>query len=208
MNIVFDIGNVICEWNARKLTGSVFADKTERQKALEEIIGHKDWFNLDRGTLGLEEAVTRAVVRTHIKEESIRKLYRETPRSLVPFPETVGLIKDLKEQGHSLYVLSNMHRHAFAYLAATYDFWPCFSGIVISSHIKIIKPEPGIYEYLLNTWRLAPADTIFLDDLSANLAAARRFGLKTILVRSPALIRQELEKEFLRREKCHKQISA
>jgi putative hydrolase of the HAD superfamily len=194
MNIVFDIGNVICEWNAEKLVRSVFRDEAEQQKALRDIIGHPDWFGLDKGTIELEEAVVRAVARTGIREERVRKLYRDTPPSLVPFPETVRLIKDLKAQSHRLYVLSNMHRHAYEYLIDTYDFWSLFDGIVISSHIKTIKPEPEIYQYLLKTWSLLPEETIFLDDLPGNLVPAAKLGIRTILVDNPAYIRRELEK--------------
>ncbi len=192
MNIVFDIGNVICEWNAKKLVRSVFRDEDEQQKALQGIIGHADWLSLDRGTISLEDAVARAVSRTNIQAEKVWKLYRDTPPSLVPFPQTLSLINDLKNQGHNLYVLSNMHRHAYEYLIATYDFWSNFSGIVISSHIESIKPEPEIYKYLLTTWSLMPADTIFLDDLPPNLATADRLGIQTILVDSPHMIRQVL----------------
>ena len=192
MNIVFDIGNVICEWNAKKLVRSVFRDEDEQQKALQDIIGHADWLSLDRGSISLEDAAARAVSRTNIQAEKVWKLYRDTPPSLVPFPQTLSLINDLKNQGHNLYVLSNMHRHAYEYLIATYDFWSNFSGIVISSHIESIKPEPEIYKYLLTTWSLRPEDTIFLDDLPTNLATADRLGIQTILVDSPHMIRPAL----------------
>ena len=192
MNIVFDIGNVICEWNAKKLVRSVFRDEDEQQKALQDIIGHADWLSLDRGSISLEDAAARAVSRTNIQAEKVWKLYRDTPPSLVPFPQTLSLINDLKNQGHNLYVLSNMHRHAYEYLIATYNFWSNFSGIVISSHIESIKPEPEIYKYLLTTWSLRPEDTIFLDDLPTNLATADRLGIQTILVDSPHMIRPAL----------------
>jgi len=192
MNIVFDIGNVICEWNAKKLVRSVFQDEDEQQKALQDIIGHADWLSLDRGSISLEDAAARAVSRTNIQAEKVWKLYRDTPPSLVPFPQTLSLINDLKNQGHNLYVLSNMHRHAYEYLIATYNFWSNFSGIVISSHIESIKPEPEIYKYLLTTWSLRPEDTIFLDDLPTNLATADRLGIQTILVDSPHMIRPAL----------------
>ena len=89
-----------------------------------------------------------------------------------------------------------MHRHAYEYLTSTYNFWGCFTGMVISSHIQTIKPEAEIYEHLINTWNLEPTETIFLDDLECNLTAARKFGLRTIQVLSPDRIRHDLEKEL------------
>lgn len=192
MDIVFDIGNVICEWNPQKLVATVFSCEKDRIEAIEKIIGHEDWLKLDKGTLSLDEAISRAARRCHISEEGVKKLYEETPRSLVPIPATINVIMDLSKKGYSLYVLSNMHEHAFDYLFTTYDIWSYFSGIVISSQIKSIKPEPEIFEYLFRTYNLIPNKTVFLDDMEQNIEAAEKFGMKTILVKDPFQIKKDL----------------
>ncbi|MBT8082631.1 MAG: HAD-IA family hydrolase [Gammaproteobacteria bacterium] len=43
-----------------------------------------------------------------------------------------------------------------------------------------MKPEPQIYEYLLDAYQLEPTDTIFIDDLPENLDAAASLGIRTI----------------------------
>ena len=45
-----------------------------------------------------------------------------------------------------------------------------------------MKPEPGIYEALLERYKIRPEEAVFFDDLPQNLEAARRFGLSTVLV--------------------------
>ncbi|MBU1162089.1 MAG: HAD family phosphatase [Proteobacteria bacterium] len=192
MDIVFDIGNVILEWNPQKLLDSLFSCKTENKKAMENIIAHEDWQMLDKGTLSLEEAISRANDRCHIGVNKIRKLFEETPKSLIPIQETVDVIMELSEKGYSLYVLSNMHKHSFEYLSGAYDIWKHFSGIVISSHIKSIKPEPEIFEYLIGTYNLIPRNTVFLDDLKCNIATAKKFGLNTIHVKNASQSKEEL----------------
>lgn len=182
MNIVFDIGNVICEWNPQKLVCSAFAKEFDSQTALEKIIGHLDWQNLDKGTIALDDAITRASKRTGLSVKHITHLFNLTPVFLVPFPETITIIKDLHRIGYPLYVLSNMHDYAFEYLQENFDFWKYFAGKVISSHIKKIKPEPAIYEYLLGNFSLVPSETVFLDDLQVNLDAAKKFGINTLKV--------------------------
>jgi len=192
MDIVFDIGNVILEWNPQKLLDSLFSCKTENKEAMENIIAHEDWQMLDKGTLSLEEAISRANDRCHIGVNKIRKLFEETPKSLIPIQETVDVIMELSEKGYSLYVLSNMHKHSFEYLSGAYDIWKHFSGIVISSHIKSIKPEPEIFEYLIGTYNLIPRNTVFLDDLKCNIATAKKFGLNAIHVKNASQSKEEL----------------
>ncbi|MFC1815733.1 HAD family hydrolase [Thermodesulfobacteriota bacterium] len=192
MDIVFDIGNVILEWNPQRLVGSLFSCKMESKEVIENIIAHEDWQMLDKGTLSLEEAISRANGRCNIGVDKIRKLFEETPKSLIPIQETINVIMELSEKGYNLYVLSNMHKHSFEYLSATYDIWKCFSGIVISSHIKSIKPEPEIFKYLIGTYDLIPSNTVFLDDNKSNIGAARKFGLNTIHVKNASQSKKKL----------------
>ena len=192
MDIVFDIGNVILEWNPQTLLDSLFVSKTESKEAMENIIAHDDWLMLDKGTLSLEEAISRANDRCNIGVKKIRKLFEETPKSLIPIQETVNVIMELSEKGYSLYVLSNMHKHSFEYLSVTHDIWKHFSGVVISSHIKSIKPEPEIFKYLLDTYDLIPKNTVFLDDMKINIEAAKKFGLNTIHVKNASQSKEEL----------------
>ena len=192
MDIVFDIGNVILEWNPQTLLDSLFVSKTESKEAMENIIAHDDCLMLDKGTLSLEEAISRANDRCSIGVNKIRKLFEETPKSLKLIQNTVDAIMELNGKGYSLYVLSNMPKHSFEYLSKTYDIWRHFSGIVISSHIKSIKPEPEIFEYLIGTYNLEPKNTVFLDDMGINIEAAEKFGLNTIHVKNASQSKEEL----------------
>jgi len=191
-DIVFDIGNVICEWNAQKLVAGLFTSKADRRAAIEHIICHKDWELLDKGVLSLAAAIARADGRCSLGVENIRRLFEETPKSLRPFPETIDVIRTLNAKGYRLHVLSNMHRHGFEYLSGALDIWRYFSGIVISSHVKSIKPEAAIFEYLINTYGLVPKRAVFLDDLRVNVEAARRLGFQAIEVRQAGQIRRAL----------------
>lgn len=192
MDIVFDLGNVVFEWNPQKLADNVFENEIDRKEAVEKIIFHNDWQLLDKGTLDLEDAISRANERCLLGTDKIRKLFQETPKYLTPIQETFGTIKELNEKGYHLYVLSNMHKHAFEHLSSAYNIWGYFSGIVISSHIKSMKPEPEIYEYLIRTHGIIPSKAVFLDDIESNIETAKMLGFKTIHVRNPFQSREAL----------------
>jgi putative hydrolase of the HAD superfamily len=67
-----------------------------------------------------------------------------------------------------------------AYLERRYDFWDLFDGAVISSRVHYCKPEREIYEHLLKTYDLAAAETVFIDDVEANVRGARAVGMQAI----------------------------
>ena len=192
MDIVFDLGNVLFEWNPQRLVESLFNREAEQQEALRQIICHPDWHMLDKGTLSLKDAIFRADQRCSLGVDQITRVYEETARNLFPIQEMFAAVEDLGARGYNLYVLSNLQRHTYAYLSAAYDIWQHFAGIVISSSIKSSKPEPMIYRYLIDTYKLTPGNTVFLDDNPPNIEAAVGFGLSAILVKSPAQGRKAL----------------
>jgi len=194
MDIVFDLGNVLFEWNPQKLVKDLFANEGDQQEALNKVIFHYDWQMLDKGTMTLEEAISRADKRCTLGVRRITRVYKETAKHLFPIKEMMDVPKDLNQKGYRLFVLSNHQRHTYEYLVATYDIWDYFEGIVISSHVHMIKPEPEIYEHLIDMYCLAPGNTVFMDDIQINIEVAERLGMRTILFNDPSEGKSELYK--------------
>jgi putative hydrolase of the HAD superfamily len=180
MNLVFDLGGVVVRWDPDAIIAGVFADSETRAKVRAGVFGHADWLELDRGTLPREQAIARAAQRTGLAESEIEKLLLQVPPSLVAFPDTVDLLYRLKAKGHPLYCLSNMHFASIEHLERAYKFWEVFSGTVISCRLQLCKPEPAIYAHLLKTYGLEAAETLFIDDVELNLAAAAGLGIRTL----------------------------
>ena len=180
MNIVFDLGGVVFNWQPDAIIRSIFEDTDIQDLIRKEIFEHTDWVELDRGTIELEQAIDRGATRTGLPSEDIERLLGAVPRFLTPIEATIDLIHDLSHTENSLFVLSNMHLASIAYLEQHHAIWDLFDGIVISSRIQMVKPEIQIYEYLLKLYRLEPSETVFIDDLRENLLAASSVGIKTI----------------------------
>lgn len=182
MNIIFDIGNVICDWDPVKLIKQVNSDPGMQKKMLEQVFRHSDWHELDKGLLTVEEAIVNACRRGPFDVRQVEALYRGTPASLIPRPGIIDTIQDLHARGFPLYVLSNMQAHAWEYLYSRYSFWSVFRGIVVSCAINMIKPDPEIFRYILHRYDLVPGETVFLDDMIENINAASALGLEVIHV--------------------------
>lgn len=189
---MFDLGGVVVAWEPEGIIATVFADPGVQAVVYKEIIAHADWRALDRGTLPRQDAIVRAAQRTGLAESDVAALLRQVPPALVAIPGTVDLLYRLKAQGHKLFCLSNMHVASIGHLEKAYTFWEVFTGVVISCHLHLCKPEPAIYAYLLETYRLDGANTVFIDDTDLNLSAAARFGMRTIKFESPAQCERQL----------------
>jgi len=180
MNIVFDLGGVVFRWQPDKIIRHVFRNPEVQDLVRSEIFEHADWVELDRGTLTLDQAIERGASRTGLPRGKIEQLLSAVPLSLTPIEETIELIRALKASNNRLFVLSNMHAASISHLEKNHMIWDMFDGIVISSRIKRVKPEIEIYEHLLAEFGLNAADTVFIDDLRENLAAASKIGIRTI----------------------------
>lgn len=180
MNVVFDLGGVVVRWQPDALIAASFDDAAIRARVRREIIDHADWLALDRGVLPKSEAVLRAALRTGLSAAAVEDFLDSVPPALTVVPETVALMRCVRAQGHRLYCLSNMQQASIAYLEREHDYWDVFDGAVISSRIKLIKPEPAIYAHLLKTFALRGEETVFIDDTAVNLPPAQAFGIKTV----------------------------
>lgn len=193
MNIVFDLGRVVVRWEPEALLAQTFADAATRNAVHSGFIEHADWLELDRGTMAPQEAVERAAQRLGIAAPALGGFLQKVPAALEPIPETVALLYRLKTHGHALYCLSNMHFASIEFLEGAHSFWEVFSGKVISCRVNLCKPEAKIYAHLLETYGLDAAQTVFVDDVEANVAAARQFGIRTIRFENSAQCADELK---------------
>ena len=192
MNIVFDLGGVVFNFQPDMIIEGVFTDAANRKLVKGEIFNHPDWLALDKGTLEKQDAIVRGAARTNLPVEQIASLFNNLPESLTPIQGTIDLLHAISGSDNRFYVLSNMHHAAINHLEATYPIWDLFDGAVFSCRIKKIKPDAEIYEHLLQTFELIAADTVFIDDMAVNLEAASQFGIKTVLFENPAQCRQAL----------------
>ncbi len=94
-----------------------------------------------------------------------------------PVAPTERLVGDLKAAGYRLYVLSNMSREFIDFLRR-FPVYGLFDGEVVSCEEGVVKPEPEIYRRLLGRYGLDPAQTLFIDDRPANIAAAAALGIR------------------------------
>ncbi len=197
-NVVFDLGQVLINYQPEAYVRSFgFDDQTERL-VLDTIFNNKCWKEFDRGTLSLDQGMALMIREAPQIESQIRQVFDKSWMEILTLKEdTAQFLKQLKQAGYNIYVLSNFSEVGFQFIYPKYDFFGLIDGKVVSYEIKSIKPEPAIYVELIERYDIAPHETIFIDDLQENLTAAQKFGIKTILFTNLEDVKQEFYEKTL-----------
>jgi 2-haloacid dehalogenase len=191
-NIIFDFGNVLIEWDPRRIFRDMIP--AEELESFMQNVWKDEWNgNLDRGVSLAEN------------ERSMKEKYPQHSRYIAAYharwydslgeenQESVALLSQLQRAGYSTYGLSNWSAETFPVTRRQHPFFNSFDGIVLSGEEKVCKPDPRIYAILLERYRLHPRQCIFIDDRQENLDAAEKMGITPILFTSAARVRAELE---------------
>lgn len=194
--VVFDLGGVLVDWDPRYLLRKVMSGREdEMETILRDVLNH-DW-NLERDTGDSWPEAMARLKREYPQWSGIFDLYTERWAETLggSHDDTVEVLRELKERGTPLFALSNWSAAMFPHAEARYEWLDWFDGVVVSGRVRMVKPEPEIFEYLMRTYALSPADIFFIDDHQPNIVAARSLGIRSHHFRSATSLREELARE-------------
>jgi putative hydrolase of the HAD superfamily len=186
MRIVFDWAGVLFHWQPHGLVQRTLPrhapDEASAQRLAADIFqGYGgDWAEFDRGRVEVPALVAQIAARTGLPAADVRRVVDAVPAELQPMPDTVALLRRLHAQGRRLHFLSNMPGPYADHLEREHDFLRCFESGVVSSRVQQIKPEPGIFDTAARLFGAAPAELLFVDDVPANVYAARAAGWQAL----------------------------
>ncbi len=195
-NVVFDVGNVLLKWDPVAIVNEQLADDSQRQRVLEGMFQHPDWDALDRGALDEREATLTFCERTGLDQEIVARLMLASKADLTEMTEGVQLLKELHQRQVGLYCLTNMSRGTFEFVHPRFSFWQYFRGMIVSAFLRMAKPDAEIFQRLLDTYRLDPSATVFLDDNPANVRGAQALGIVARCYDDPASVQEWLWREI------------
>ena len=180
--IVFDFGGVLFRWQPprllqRELPHLGLDDPSARALAARFFQSYGgDWADFDRGTVSGPNLVERIARRTGLSADDVQRVVDGVPRELQPIPDSVALLKQLRDAGRRLHFLSNMPASYATHLEEQHSFLSWFHSGVFSARVEMIKPELPIYRLAAARFGHAPDDLVFLDDHLPNVLAARDAG--------------------------------
>ena len=186
MNVVFDFGGVLFRWQPRELLRRTMPHRATDDATAASLVDQifqgygGDWADFDRGTVEADELIGRIAARTGLGRDELRRVVDAVPAALEPIGETVALARRLHAAGRPLYFLSNMPEPYARHLESRHDFFALFRRGVFSARVKMIKPEPAIFEHARAHFDIDPAQSVFIDDHRPNTVAARAAGWDAI----------------------------
>lgn len=179
-NIIFDLGNVIINYNQKKIINN-FTEKEEEIKYIyEEIFHAPEWTLMDLGDITNDEAIEIINKRNEFKYEKLTQEFLHEWHKKQPINrDIVEIAKILKNNGYNLFVLSNMANQTYEYFKND-EFFSLCTGIVISAHEHVKKPDEKVYRLLLNRYNLNAEECLFIDDDDSgkNYETANKIGIK------------------------------
>lgn len=201
-NMIFDMGGVLIRWNPEEILQGF--DLTAEDEALinRELFKGVEWIQMDRGVLTAEDAVAAVCGRIpeRLWEPVKTVVYGWHQRYLSPVPGMAELVRELKENGYHIYLLSNASRMLRSYFPRIPGS-ECFEKLLVSAEEKLLKPSHEIYERLYEKFECNPAECWFIDDSPANIEGAICTGMGgTVFYGDVPRLRQELRRAGIRCE--------
>lgn len=178
--IVFDVGNVLLFFDPEKVCAALLPDDT-REAMYKALFGPENrWGAFDIG-LNDNETIARQIAQAagfpHCWDQIIHILHH-FHETMHPLP-LYSLIPELKAMGKKIYALTNYPEPSFSLACQAFPAFGLMDGMVVSAREKLGKPDPAIFQLLMQRYQLVPAKTLFIDDLPGNIQAAKAAGLQT-----------------------------
>lgn len=182
--VVFDIGDVLVDADFTRFYMSRGYDEAMAERLKRATIGTPFWKEFDRGILTDEEIIDKMAGCDPQIEKDIRFVCSDLTGLCVRESFAIPWIKELKGRGLQVLFLSNWFKKLYDDSLPALDFLPYTDGGILSYQEQVIKPEPEIYQLLMDRFKIKQGEGVFLDNTLENVEAARREGLLGIHVRS------------------------
>jgi 2-haloacid dehalogenase len=193
--IIFDFGGVLLDWNPRNLYQRYFPDQPQAMEAFLAEIRFNEWnAQQDKGRPFAEGIADLSAQFPHYAH-LIQAYYDNWEDSITgAINGTVDILDRLKQDGRPLYGLSNWSAETFPRVRHDYPFFDWFDDILLSGDVRLNKPDPAIFNLLLNKIGYSAPECILIDDSQSNIDTAKKLGFATVHFASPDHLQTELQR--------------
>ena len=194
--IIFDLGGVLIDWNPLYVFTDLISDAERRTYFFEEVCPTHWNEQQDAGTL-IALATEERIALFPDWEHEIRAYYGRWVEMLGEANHgTVEILKTLIDSpDYKVYALTNWSAETFpiAKSMERFQFLHWFEGTLVSGEEMMIKPQPEIFELILNRYNIDRTKAIFIDDNIKNVHASNTVGLQAIHFQSSEQLAEELK---------------
>ena len=191
--VIWDLGGVLIDWNPEYLYSRVFRSRYAIKYFLDNICT-SDWNEEQDGGRSFQEGTELLISRFPEYTPEIQAFYGRWREMLGGEIRTsVEILDKMKRNGNMpLYALTNWSAESFPIALELYEFLHWFDGILVSGAEGIKKPDPAIYELILDRYQLDRSAVLFIDDNIRNINAARASGIESVHYTDAESLKQSL----------------
>lgn len=190
--VVFDIGNVLADFCWERHMEKFHFSKEIFDRVAKATVHSPAWGEFDRGTPE-QEVLAMFIQNDPGVEKEIRQMFENISDTIHMYPMTIPWIMDLKKKGYKVLVLSNLSNKTLCECAPDMEFLNYIDGGILSFRDKVVKPEPKIYELLIERYFLKPEECVFVDDRAENIETAKKLGMNGIVFTTHEAAVEELK---------------
>ena len=193
-NIVFDIGNVLASFAWEEFFQSFGIQGETFERLANATVRNPFWNEMDRGVLSDEEIIEGFIRNDPSVEPQIRQVMHDISGIVTRRDYAGEWIRELKERGYKVYVISNFSAKAHVECADALYFLEDVDGAIMSYREKLLKPSGEIFDLLCRRYGLKAEECVFLDDMPQNVEGAKKAGFSAIRFVTYEQAKEELEK--------------
>lgn len=175
------MGNVLLQFRPQIALEEFFETAEDRELINHELFMGPEWIMGDEGKITNEQRYDLICPRIPQRLHSaLKRCVEGWDMCLAPVAGADVFCQQAKEKGYGMYVLSNACNRFHQFFPMQFSE-ALFDGIVVSSDVKMIKPDPAIYRHICQVYGLKPEECLFIDDRPENVEGAIGLGMEAIV---------------------------
>ena len=198
--VIFDMDGLMFDTEALNMKGWKAAGKRHGYEMSDELI---------RAHIGANAETTRRLMREHfggdfdfdaVRGDRIDYAFRFIEENGTPLkPGLKELLAFLERKGIGTAVASSSEERFVRFYLEHSRLEHEFDVLVCGDMVKKSKPEPDIFLFALSKLKTAADETLVLEDSYNGIRAARRAGIRSIMIPDLLPSTPEMESLFFRR---------
>ena len=174
MTFLYDIGRVLLDFDFESSLARLFPPGSpDMHERLQRMLERKDEFEAGRVDV---DSYTKWAIGVLELDVTPAEFHHFWQRIFTPNKPMWDCVRKLSAAGHRLILFSNTNAIHCPWVFEAYPEFSLFDEAVLSFETGFIKPQPEIYQHAVDTHKLNPAETLYIDDLPQNIATGRDFG--------------------------------
>ncbi|MBV6477412.1 MAG: hypothetical protein HGGPFJEG_00151 [Ignavibacteria bacterium] len=91
-----------------------------------------------------------------------------------------NFLEDNADSKYNLYMLSNVDSSHINFIDHNFPYVKLIKKRILSYKVKSVKPGAKIFKHLIDKYKISPKESIYIDDLKANIIAGRKLNFNSI----------------------------